>query len=241
MTSGDDAHTRKEVDPKTAATYADAVGPIFGLIGLAIVVSTFIYAIVLAVLAVADPSPAGAGKTGDAERAFLLVLSGCLFVVSLPVTWFAFRAQRFLLKHPALLAVMSGGCTRIGGIRLPGSGAPQALPLAPFQRSRMAAAELSPDDPAVQACDERASTWFRTGLIALSIAEAPSIFALVLALMLLFNADGLMAHPGVLGVCVVMAAISLAAKWAIRPTRNRLAAHLGATSEGEHLPAPADA
>jgi F0F1-type ATP synthase membrane subunit c/vacuolar-type H+-ATPase subunit K len=227
----------EETDADPARRFADAVGTPLTLIGLAIVFSTLIYALVMGLIAATQGSVDPSAVTEE-ETAVLRILAGILLLLTPVALYAAWKLREVLPNHPCWLRGIGSGTLRIAGLPLPGK-ADAKQPVPGLSDRALQKAGLSPADPRIDKLRTRTGDWYRVSLIALSVAEAPGIFGLVVALIAQFNAGGLLNHPIVLIGAIAMGLASLGAKWVLRPTTETLARFLGGEPTEEALPEPA--
>ncbi len=186
-------------------------------IGFLIWMSTFVYAVVIALIHVFAFLPAE--TQSDEEALFVRVLALLLFVIgiaSAPLTW---KIRSLLLHSPRWASLLDRGD-------------PSEPPLIRWHFRRVG---IECNAPELTACRRQALNYFQASLIALAIAEAPGTFALVLALIQMFGGPGLGGDPVVLVAILVLAMDSLALKWTILPSHHELLTQLRKTTSGEEL------
>jgi hypothetical protein len=201
-----------------------AVGPGYSVIGLAIWASTFVYALALTLIRVFRLPQDPGGEEIDA--AFLRLLAVLLAVVGIAASAGAVKLHRWLLR--------SGPEGRVGRFFAAGGRGGQAG----FLQKRLE--RLRTEDPRLEPLVEAALFYLTATLVAASVAEAPAIFALVVALLALFSGAGLLADPLVFGLVLGLGLLSLAVKWLVVPRGGRLRAYLRRRTAGAQPAAGAE-
>ncbi len=197
------------------ATFVEKAARTYMLIGFAIAGSTIVYAVVLGAMAVtASGATEGGAGMDDVLPLLSVILAVIALLTSVPLPFMVMKK----LPQSEYARFMAA----IGG-----AGVPVNL--------RGMIADNSP--PALLDTAQACARFFQASLIAMSIAEAPSIYALVIALLLFFDRSvaGLTAPSLPLILAVVMAVVSLLVKTMLIPTRARLEAFLALVAAGDDV------